>query len=257
MAINCAAIPETLLESELFGYERGAFTGAVKLTRRAHSSWPTAAPCSWTRSATAAQPAGQAAALPPGARHRAARRPPRDRRRRPLGLRDPSRPAPSLIAAGSFREDLYYRLSEIALHLPPLREREGESPLLARHFLARYGSTAAQPLKGFTSAALHALDVHPWPGNVRELQNRVKRAVVMADGSRVGPRDLDLPDIGELPRDLDLRQCRDAVEQSVLRRALARCNGNLASTARLIGVTRPTLYDLLRHHGLRSRPERP
>ena len=118
--------------------------------------------------------------------------------------------------------------------------------------MAQYGGSAVRPLKGYTRAALHALDAHPWPGNVRELQNRVKRAVIMANGPRIAPEDLDLPDAGDQPRDLDLRRRRDEVEQSVLRRALARCNGNLASTARLIGVSRPTLYDLLRQHGLRD-----
>ena len=256
VAINCAAIPETLLESELFGYERGAFTGAVKLTP---GRIEVADGGTLFLDEIGDLPLSLQAKLLRFLQERVIERL-GGRREIAVDVRlvcATHRDLASLIAAGTFREDLYYRLSEIALHLPPLREREGDAILIARHLLAQYGSAAAQPLKGFTSAALHALDVHPWPGNVRELQNRVKRAVVMADGPLVGPRDLDLPDIGELPRDLDLRRCRDVVELSVLRRALARCNGNLASTARLIGVTRPTLYDLLRHHGLRSRPERP
>jgi two-component system NtrC family response regulator len=255
-AINCAAIPETLLESELFGYERGAFTGAVKLTP---GRIEVADGGTLFLDEIGDLPLSLQAKLLRFLQERVIERI-GGRREIAVDVRlicATHRDLAGLIAAGSFREDLFYRLSEIALHLPPLRERDGDAILMAHHFLAQYGGGAAQPLKGFASAALHALDVHPWPGNVRELQNRVKRAVVMADGPRIAARDLDLPDLDELPRDLDLRRCRDAVEQSVLRRALARCEGNLTATARLIGVTRPTLYDLLRQHGLRDRPERP
>ena len=251
VAINCAAIPDALLESELFGYERGAFTGAVRQTPG--------------RIETADHGTlflDEIGDLPPALQAKILRFLQERVIERVGGRREIAvdvrvicathRDLAGLIRSGSFREDLFYRLAEIALTLPPLRERSGDAVLLARHFLTLYRTAAAQPLKGFTSAALHALDRHPWPGNVRELQNRVKRAVILANGPRITPEDLDLPDPADPPRDLDLRRRRDEVEVGVLRRALARADGNLTATARLIGVSRPTLYDLLRHHGLRD-----
>ena len=251
VAINCAAIPDTLLESELFGYERGAFTGAVKLTP---GRIEVADGGTLFLDEIGDLPLSLQAKLLRFLQERVIERI-GGRREIAVDVRlvcATHRDLAGLIAAGGFREDLYYRLSEIALHLPPLRERDGDAILMAHHFMAQYGGSAVRPLKGYSRAALHALDAHPWPGNVRELQNRVKRAVIMANDPRIAPEDLDLPDAGDQPRDLDLRRRRDEVEQSVLRRALARCNGNLASTARLIGVSRPTLYDLLRQHGLRD-----
>jgi two-component system, NtrC family, response regulator len=251
VAINCAAIPDTLLESELFGYERGAFTGAVKLT-----------PGRIELADSGTLFLDEIGDLPLGLQGKLLRFLQERVIERIGGRREIAvdvrvvcathRDLAGLIGTGGFREDLYYRLTEIALHLPPLRERNGDAILLARHFLAQYAAPAAQPLRGFAAAALHAIDAHGWPGNVRELQNRVKRAVIMATGPRILPVDLDLPEVADSPRDLDLRRCRDAVEQSVLRRAVARSDGNLASAARLIGVSRPTLYDLLRHHGMRD-----
>lgn len=251
VAINCAAIPETLLESELFGYERGAFTGAVKQTS---GRIEVASGGTLFLDEIGDLPLSLQGKLLRFLQERVIERI-GGRREIAVDVRlvcATHRDLTSLIEAGSFREDLYYRLSEIALQLPPLRERDGDAILMAHHFMRQYGGAAAQPLKGFTSAALHALDAHPWPGNVRELQNRVKRAVIMTDELRIAPEDLGLPDVGEQPRDLDLRRRRDAVEVSVLRRALARCDGNNSLAARLIGVSRPTLYDLLRHHGLRA-----
>ena len=253
VAINCAAIPETLLESELFGYERGAFTGAVKLTP---GRIELADGGTLFLDEIGDLPLSLQAKLLRFLQERVIERI-GGRREIAVDVRlvcATHRDLAGLIVSGGFREDLFYRLSEIALHLPPLRERDGDAVLLAHHFMAQYGASAARPLKGFTRAALHTLDRHSWPGNVRELQNRVKRAVIMANGPRIEPRDLDLPDHGEQTTDLDLRRRREEVEQSVLRRALARCNGNLASVARLIGVSRPTLYDLLRQHGLRDDP---
>ena len=132
-----------------------------------------------------------------------------------------------------------------------VRLPDGDAILLAQHCLRQYVATAPMPVLGFTGSALEAIDRHAWPGNVRELQNRVKRAVILAEHPRITPADLDLPAEGA-ERDLDLRRARDRVERSIIDRALARCEGNLTATARLIGVSRPTLYDLLRHHGLRS-----
>jgi two-component system NtrC family response regulator len=250
VAINCAAIPETLLEAELFGYERGAFTGAVKQTE---GRIELADRGTLFLDEIGDLPLSLQAKLLRFVQERVIER---------IGGRQEiavdtrlicatNRDLPGLIKAGSFREDLFYRVSEIGVHLPPLRERDGDAVLLAQHFLVQYGGTSAQPLRGFSDAALHALDAHSWPGNIRELQNRVKRAVIMTDGPRILPRDLDLPDPDSDLHDLDLRRRREALELSVLRRVMARCDGNIAAAARLIGVSRPTLYDLLRQHGLR------
>ena len=251
VAINCAAIPETLLESELFGYERGAFTGAVKQTvgKIEHAHRGTLFLDEIGDLSLSLQ-----AKLLRFLQERVVER---------LGGRKEievdvrvicatHRDLRKLMQEGSFREDLYYRLAEISVHIPPLRDRVGDAVLLARHFLAQYSSSQNRPIKGFTTAALSALDAYPWPGNVRELQNRVKRAVIMADGQRISPEDLDLPSISDHPPELDLRRCREHVERTVLHRALARADGNLSLAARMIGVSRPTLYDLLRQHGMRA-----
>ena len=250
VAINCAAIPETLLEAELFGYERGAFTGAVKQTQ---GRIELADGGTLFLDEIGDLPRSLQAKLLRFLQERVIER---------IGGRSEiavdtrlicatHRDLAALIDAGEFREDLYYRLSEIRVHLPPLRERDGDAIVLAQHFLASYAGTGGLPIRGYSDGALDAMDRHPWPGNVRELQNRVKRAAIMADGPRILPRDLDLPDPGGEQHDLDLRRRRDAVELEVLQRAMARCRGNIAQAARLIGVSRPTLYDLLRHHGLR------
>ena len=251
VAINCAAIPETLLESELFGYERGAFTGAVKQTvgkiEHAHRG-------TLFLDEIGDLPLSLQAKLLRFLQERVVER---------LGGRKEievdvrvvcatHRDLHKLLQEGSFREDLYYRLAEISVHIPPLRDRVGDAVLMARHFLAQYSGTQNRPIKGFSTAALSALDAYSWPGNVRELQNRVKRAVIMADGQQIGPEDLDLTSAPDQPPELDLRLCRELVERTVLQRALARADGNLSLAARMIGVSRPTLYDLLRQHGMRT-----
>ncbi len=251
VAINCAAIPETLLETELFGYERGAFTGAVKQTE---GRIELADGGTLFLDEIGDLPLSLQAKLLRFLQERVIERI-GGRREIAVDTRlvcATHRDLPALIEAGRFREDLYYRLNEIGVHLPPLRERDGDAMLMANHFLLQYAGTTALPIRGYSESALHALDNHQWPGNVRELQNRVKRAVIMTDGPRIMPGDLDLPEPDDEARDLDLRRRRDALELSVLRRAMARCGGNIASAARLIGVSRPTLYDLLRQHGLRD-----
>jgi two-component system NtrC family response regulator len=251
VAINCAAIPETLLESELFGYERGAFTGALKQTpgriELAHRG-------TLFLDEIGDLPMALQAKLLRFLQERVIERL-GGRIEIPLDVRivcATHRGLAELSAAGRFREDLYYRLAEIALHLSPLRERDGDAILLAQHYLRQYAATASMPVLGFTGSALEAIDRHRWPGNVRELQNRVKRAVILAEHPRIMPADLDLGTESAERDELDLRRARDRVERSIIDRALARCEGNLTATARLIGVSRPTLYDLLRHHGLRS-----
>ena len=250
VAINCAAIPETLLEAELFGYERGAFTGAVKQTL---GRFELADGGTLFLDEIGDLPLGLQAKLLRFLQERVIER---------IGGRQEiavdarlvcatHRDLKELIARGTFREDLYYRLSEIALHLPPLRERHGDAAMLAHHLLGQYLESATTPLRGFTVGALLALDTHPWPGNIRELQNRVKRAVILSDGPRITARDLDLPEPDGAAEDLDLRRQREGLEIALMRRALARCDGNIAAAARLLGISRPTLYDLMRQHGLR------
>jgi two-component system NtrC family response regulator len=158
----------------------------------------------------------------------------------------------AMIAAGSFREDLFYRLAEVVVKIPSLAERPGDAVLLAKAFLKRFAAEMNPHVTGFAPDALAAIDGWPWPGNVRELENRVKRAAIMADGKLVTAADLDL---GE-GRDeggadvLNLKSAREAADRKVIRHALARSEGNISRTARLLGISRPTLYDLLKQYDL-------
>ena len=250
VAINCAAIPPALLEAELFGYERGAFTGAFKQTR---GKIELADGGTLFLDEIGDLPLELQAKLLRFLQERVVER---------LGGREEiavdvrvvcatHRDLARLVEEGAFREDLYYRLSEIALTIPPLRERSGDAVLLARHFLARYVEELNRRRLGFSSEALAAIDRYQWPGNVRELQNRLKRAVIMAEGKRIGAADLDLA-VDEGVTDLNLRQIRERAELAALRRALAQTQGNVSGAARLLGVSRPTLYDLMRQHQLRD-----
>jgi two-component system NtrC family response regulator len=157
-----------------------------------------------------------------------------------------------MIAAGSFREDLYYRLAEIVVRIPSLAERPGDAALLAKHFLARFAREMNPGVKGFAPGALAAIEHWPWPGNVRELENRLKRAVIMADGKLVTAADLDLagPDADTLP--VNLKAAREAADRYVIRKALAQTDGNISGSAKLLGISRPTLYDLLKQYGLQA-----
>jgi two-component system NtrC family response regulator len=151
---------------------------------------------------------------------------------------------------GRFRNDLFYRLNSVTVRIPPLRERAGDPMLLARTFLGRFNKEFGRSLRGFTEEAIGAIAGHGWPGNVRELENRMKRAVVMADGKMIEPGDLELAPVEVASEDLDLRAARLRAERDVLHKALARSNGTLAAAAKLLGVSRPTLYTLLEAHGL-------
>jgi len=155
-----------------------------------------------------------------------------------------------LIEEGRFREDLYYRLSEISLRIPPLRERTGDSVLLARHFLDLFGREHGRSLRGFTEDALAAIEAYPWPGNARELENRVKRAVIMAENNRIAAEDLELV-VPDESMPLNLRQVREEAERRAIERALALYNGNVSQAADILGVSRPTLYDLVKKYDLR------
>jgi two-component system NtrC family response regulator len=158
-----------------------------------------------------------------------------------------------MIADGRFREDLFYRLAEIVVKIPSLAERPGDATLLAKAFLKRFAKEMNPGVKGFAADALAAIDGWPWPGNVRELENRVKRAVIMADGKLVGAEDLDLE--GEEDEDalpLNLKSAREESDRKMIRHALARSEGNISNTAKLLGISRPTLYDLLKQYDLHA-----
>ena len=159
----------------------------------------------------------------------------------------------SMITDGRFREDLFYRLAEIVIRIPALAERPGDATLLAKAFLKRFAAEMNPQVKGFAADALSAIDAWGWPGNVRELENRVKRAVIMADGKLIGAADLDLGDSeDEDSQPLNLKSAREQSDRRVIRHALARSEGNISSTAKLLGISRPTLYDLLKQYDLQA-----
>ena len=245
--INCAAIPETLLESELFGYEKGAFTGALKQTiGRIESA---------DRGTLFLDEIGDVP-LPMQVK---LLRFLQDQVVERIGGRIPvqvdvrivcatNQDLDSLMAEGRFREDLYYRLNEVTVQIPPLRERSGDAVALASYFLSRVAAEYGRPARGFTASALGALRDHAWPGNVRELENRVKRAVVMTDGPLLSAADLGLAVPGEDTPSLTIRDARARAEREVLQLALAQAGSNLSKAAKLLGISRPTLYDLMQQH---------
>jgi two-component system NtrC family response regulator len=246
-AINCAAIPDTLLESELFGYEKGAFTGAAKRTLGKLES---ANGGTVFLDEIGEMPASLQAKLLRVLQERVVER---------IGGREPvaldlrivcatNRNLDALIAESKFREDLYYRISEVAIRVPPLRERQGDSLLLAQFLLQQMAERYARPTRGLSPDAIRAIQAYRWPGNVRELENRIKGAVIMAEGAVVTAADLGLQDPGDDPEYLNLRVARQRAETQAVRQALAVARGNLSRAAELLGVTRPTLYDLLEKH---------
>lgn len=250
VAINCAAIPDNLLESELFGYEKGAFTGASKQTKGkieyadkgtlfldevGDLPFPLQAKLLRFLQERVVERLGRREEIPVDVRVVCATH--QDLRR--------------LIEEGRFREDLFYRISEITIAIPPLRERAGDAVLLAHTFLEKYARQFNKPVKGLTPDAAAAVEAHGWPGNVREMENCIKRAVIMADGNRIGAEELDLaPSAAGAIDPLNLRQVREAAEREAVTRALARVGGNVAKAAELLGISRPTLYDMLNRFGI-------
>jgi two-component system NtrC family response regulator len=250
VAINCAAIPDTLLESELFGYEKGAFTGAAKQT---------AGRIEYANEGTLFLDEIGDLPLPLQAKflrflqERVIERL-GGRGEIPVDVRvvcATHRDLTGMIKEGSFREDLYYRLSEITVQIPPLRERPGDAILLAQAFLERNVHELGRNIRGFSPDALNALEGHPWPGNVRELENLVKRATIMADGTQITASDLGLAPGHADPQPLNLRQARENAERQAISRALAQTDNSVAQAAELLGITRPTLYDLMAKIGLK------
>jgi len=249
VAINCAAIPDTLLEAELFGYEKGAFTGAA---RRTPGKLELAAGGTVFLDEIGEMPALLQAKLLRVVQERAVERI-GGRTLISLDLRivcATNRKLEALIGAGAFREDLYYRISEVTIRVPPLRERQGDSLLLAQFLLQQISERFAKPTRGLSPDAIRAIQAHSWPGNVRELENRIKGAVIMAEGAVVSAKDLDLQDPGDDPEYLNLRVARQRAEVQAVRQALAVTKGNLSRAAEMLGVTRPTLYDLLEKYGI-------
>jgi len=247
--INCAAIPETLLESELFGHEKGAFTGAVRQNiGRIESA---------NRGTLFLDEIGDLS-LPMQVK---LLRFLQDQIVERIGGRKPvqvdvrivcatNQDLDQMMAEGRFREDLFYRLNEVALRVPPLRERPADAVVLASFFLRRFAAEYGRSTRGLSSSALTAIKDHAWPGNVRELENRVKRAVVMTDGALVSASDLDLSTIEDEAKSLDIRSARARAEREVIQLALAQAGSNLSKAAKLLGISRPTLYDLMQQHQL-------
>lgn len=249
VAINCAAIPENLLESELFGHEKGAFTGA---TRQSRGKIEYADGGTLFLDEVGDLALSLQAKLLRFLQERSIERV-GGREDIPVDVRvicATHQDLQALIAENAFREDLFYRISEMSITIPPLRERTDDAHLLARVFLERFAGEQGKAAKEFAPEALGAIKAHNWPGNVRELENRVKRAVVMADGAQITSEDLELSDAGEDPLMLNLRQVRDDAEGRALRHTLQIVDGNISRAAELLGVSRPTLYDLLKKHGL-------
>ena len=253
VAINCAAIPEALLESELFGYEKGAFTGAVKTTLGKIES---ADGGMLFLDEVGDLPLPLQAKLLRFLQERVIERV-GGRKEIPVDVRvicATHRDLPKLIQSGDFREDLYYRINEATVTVPALRDRPGDASVLSRAFLERFAAELKRPVKGFTPEAVAAIEAYNWPGNVRELENRVKRAVIMADTARVTVEDLELEDVLEASSQepLNLREVREKAESRAILLALSRSNSNVSKTAEMLGVTRPTLYNLMRKYSIKA-----
>ncbi len=252
VAINCAAIPENLLEAELFGYERGAFTGAVKSNV---GKIELAEGGTLFLDEVGDIPLPLQVKLLRFLQERVIER---------IGGRQPiavdtrivcatHQDLHAMIADGRFREDLYYRLAEIVVTIPSLRERAGDAVLLARHFVNRFARELNPKVQSLSADGLAAIDAHGWPGNVRELENRIKRAVIMAEGRTVGAEDLDLPGTAaDQPEPINLRAAREVADRRAIRQAMSRTDNNISGAAKLLGVSRPTLYDLLKQYRLQA-----
>ncbi|MGD9615221.1 MAG: PEP-CTERM-box response regulator transcription factor [Alphaproteobacteria bacterium] len=249
VALSCAAIPDTLFESELFGHEKGAFTGAVKQTIGKIES---ANKGTLFLDEIGDVPQPMQVKLLRFLQNQVIER---------IGGRRPiqvdvrvvcatHQNLTQLIAEGRFREDLYYRINEVGVQVPPLRERVGDAALLASYFLRRFAVEFRRPVRGFAPGVLAAIETHQWRGNVRELENRLKRAVIMTSGSAIGAADLELEEPSEPQLSLDLREARLRAERMVLQQALVYSKSNMSQAAKLLGISRPTLYDLIRQHGL-------
>lgn len=251
VAINCAAIPDNLLESELFGYEKGAFTGAAKQTP---GKIEVANGGTLFLDEIGDLPMSLQAKLLRFLQERVIER---------IGGRDEipvdvrivcatHQQLKTLISNGRFREDLYYRLAEIVLDIPPLKARKGDATLLAHAFVRRFAEEQRTGTLALLPDAVDAIESYEWPGNVRELENRTKRAVIMAEGSALRAEDFGLEATTPEPEMFNLRRVRDEAEREAIVKVLGRVNSNISRAAEVLGVSRPTLYDLLDKYGLRA-----
>jgi two-component system NtrC family response regulator len=241
--INCASIPDNLLESELFGHERGAFTGAIKQTR---GKFELADKGTLFLDEIGDMPLPLQAKL---LRFLQSREFERVGGRQSISvdvriISATNQPLASLVAEGKFREDLYYRLNEIQLELPPLRDRAGDVVMLAQYFLNLFNREMSRNLRGLTEEAVAALSDYKWPGNVRELEHRMKRAVIMADGGLITPEDLELA-AGQKARSLNLRDHMRELEAALLNEALAAAEGNVSKAAKIMGISRQQIYNIM------------
>ncbi|HEV2391372.1 MAG TPA: PEP-CTERM-box response regulator transcription factor [Verrucomicrobiae bacterium] len=249
VAINCGAIPETLLESELFGHEKGSFTGAHAQRKGRIES---AGGGTLFLDEIGEIPLQLQVKLLRFLQEQSIER---------VGGRQTIQVDTRVIAATNvdlkkavaeekFREDLYYRLAVVVVSLPPLREREGDLLLLAQEFLRRNAAASGKEGLGFGQAAVRAINAHAWPGNVRELENRVKRAVIMAESKRIAPEDLELENPVSPAASLNLKEAREAVERDIVNRALRKHNGKITPAAAELGISRPTFYELMEKLGI-------
>jgi len=251
VSINCGAIPENLIESELFGHEKGAFTGAVSTVQ---------GKVEYASGGTLFL--DEIGELPVNLQVKLLRFLQEMVIQRVGGRKDISVNVrivaatnidiADAISRGAFREDLYYRIGVVNIHLPPLREREGDVRLLADYFLGRIGSELGKNVTGFTPEALASLETYAWPGNIRELENKLRRAVLLADSTLIGPAELGLggdePQNGFSLADKTLREARAMVEKKMILAALAKHEGNIVKASEALGISRPTMYDLLKKH---------
>ncbi|MCE7917394.1 MAG: AAA family ATPase, partial [Nitrosomonas sp. PRO5] len=250
IAVNCAAIPEPLLEAELFGYEKGAFSGAIKQTP---GKIELAQGGTFFLDEIGDLPLSLQAKLLRFLQERIIERI-GGRELIPVDVRivcATHQDLKKMIEAGTFREDLYYRLCEISIQIPALRDRIGDAVLLAHHFKNLFRAKEKRQTLNFSQDALDAIGSHPWPGNVREIENCIKRAVIMAEGMQITAADLGLRSNIDSSEPITLREARDKAERETIIKVLARVDGNIAKAAELLGVTRPTMYDLMNRHGLK------
>jgi two-component system NtrC family response regulator len=250
IAVNAAAIPESLMESELFGYEKGAFTGAMQQVK---GKFELADGGTFLLDEIGDIPISLQPKLLRVLQERAIER---------IGGRQEIKVdvriicathqnIPKLIGEGRFREDLYFRINEMIINIPPVRERTGDIPVLARTFMERYAKQMQRNILGFTDEALAALEAHYWPGNVRELEHKIKRAVVMTGGSLIDAKDLDLAPGQCAQRTRSLREVRDAAERQAICAVMTETGENITKAAELLEITRPTLYALLSKFNLK------
>jgi two-component system NtrC family response regulator len=251
VALNCAAIPEQLLESELFGHERGAFTGAVKQTL---GKVELASGGTLFLDEIGDMPLALQAKLLRFLQNRVIERV-GGRQEIAVDVRVVSatnKDLQAMIATQQFRQDLFYRVGEVIVNVPPLRDRPGGATVLAHALLRKFGGTHGRPKHGFTEEAIAALEAYAWPGNVRELENKVKTAAIMAEGALITAQDLNLQESVDGNLLFNLKEVRTRAERQAIQQVLSITSNNVSKTAELLGVSRPTLYDLMGKYGIRA-----